>query len=137
MQCVHPTTYHLMAVSTLTLISSCPTRHLNVGCMPRTIPQPCVPKTYRECALATLPYARPLEHPFSGSLESTWGRCSMRSRNVPQGYFFPTSSRVLTGQEVVAILVTVGGGRRLPPTAGRRRQPPGPWAEGRSRRCVL
>jgi len=34
-------------------------------------------------------------------------------------------------------LVQVSLRRRVPPTAGRRRQLPGPWAEGRSGRCVL
>jgi len=159
--CVHSTTYHLLTVSTLTLISSCPTRPLNVGYVLHMTPQPRVPKNFREGALATPPYAELVEHPFSGSLESTRGRRSMWSRNVPRGYLFPISGRVLVGQGVV--LVTVRGGRRLPvmgcgpsggeagteklvqaslrqrvpPTAGRRRQLPGPLAEGRSRRCVL
>ena len=160
--CVHSTTYHFLTVSNLTLIS-CPTRPLNVGYVLYMIPQPRVPKMFREGALATPPYAELVEHPFSGSLESTRGRRSMWSRNVPRGYFFPISGRVLVGQGVV--LVTVRGGRRLPvmgcgpsdggagteklvqaslrqrvpPTAGRRRQLPGPLAEGRSRsrRCVL
>ena len=112
--CVHSTTYHFLTVSTIALISSCPTWLLNVGCVLRTIPQSCVPKTFRECALATLFHAEPVEDPFSGSLESTRERRSMRSPNVPHGYFFPTSSRVLVGQGTVAILVRVGGGRRLP-----------------------
>ena len=64
---VHTTIYHLLSISTLTLISSCPTRPLNVGYVLCMIPQRCVPKTYREGALATLPYVEPVEHPFSGS----------------------------------------------------------------------
>ena len=96
--CVHPTTYHLLTVSTLTLTSSCPIRPSNVGCVLRTVPQPYVPKTFREVALATLCREEPVEHPFSGSLESTRARCSMRSRNIPRGYFFPTSSRAIAWQ---------------------------------------
>ena len=111
--CVHSTTYRLLTVSTLTLVSSCPTWPLNFGCVLCTIPQLYVPKTFRECALATLPYAEPVGHPFSGSLESTRGRRSMRSHNVPRGYFFPTSSRVLVEQGMMAILVRARGGRRL------------------------
>ena len=35
----------------------------------------------------------------------------MRSRNVPHGYFFPTSSRVLPGQEVgEGCVPRLGGG---------------------------
>jgi len=81
--CIHSsTTYHLLTVSTLTLTFSCLTRPLNVGCVLHTIPQLCVPKTFREGALATLPHAEPVGHPFSGSLEITRGRRSMRSHAI-------------------------------------------------------